>query len=136
MAANVPLFPFADYWWFYAAFTGGVLLLLALDLGVLRRDAREISFREAAALEFLAGYVVEYSLAVDNIFVFVLVLSYFAVPAKYQHRVLFYGILGALVFRALFIALGSLLLQFHWVVWIFGAFLVFTLLQLVSQPDD
>jgi len=78
------------------------------------------------ALEFLAGYVVEYSLSVDNIFVFVVVLSYFGVPAAYQHRVLFFGILGALVFRGIFIALGAVLLQFEWVVWVFGAFLVFT----------
>jgi tellurite resistance protein TerC len=181
MPGDVLLFPLAEYWWFYAAFTGFVLLLLALDLGVLRREAREVSFREAAAwsafwialalafnyllyryalgkfpgdarlvatpgfephaaarqaaLEFLAGYVVEYSLAVDNIFIFVLVLGYFAVPARYQHRVLFYGILGALLFRALFIALGSLLLQFHWIVWIFGAFLVFTGLKLMFAPE-
>jgi TerC family integral membrane protein len=78
------------------------------------------------ALEFLAGYVVEYSLSIDNIFVFVVVLSYFRVPAVYQHRVLFFGILGALVFRGIFIALGAALLQFEWVVWLFGAFLVFT----------
>src|SRR5512141_2296436 len=78
------------------------------------------------ALEFLAGYVVEYSLSVDNIFVFVVVLSYFAVPAAYQHRVLFFGILGALVSRGVFIALGAALLQFELVVWAFGAFLVFT----------
>ncbi|MGE5126047.1 MAG: TerC family protein [Betaproteobacteria bacterium] len=78
------------------------------------------------ALEFLAGYVVEYSLSVDNIFVFVVVLTYFSVPAAYQHRVLFFGILGALVFRGIFIALGAALLQFEWVVWLFGAFLVFT----------
>lgn len=82
------------------------------------------------ALEFLAGYLVEYSLSVDNIFVFLLVFSYFAVPARYQHRVLFYGILGALVFRAVFIALGSILMQFHWVVWLFGAFLIFTGLRM------
>ncbi len=78
------------------------------------------------ALEFLAGYVVEYSLSVDNIFVFVVVLSYFAVPAAYQHRVLFFGILGALVSRGIFIALGAALLQFEVVVWAFGGFLVFT----------
>jgi len=78
------------------------------------------------ALEFLTGYLVEYSLSVDNIFVFVLVLRYFAVPPSLQHRVLFYGILGALVFRGVFIAVGSVLMQFHWVVWIFGAFLVVT----------
>src|SRR5512139_3917104 len=78
------------------------------------------------ALEFLAGYVVEYSLSVDNIFVFVVVLAYFGVPAAYQHRVLFFGILGALVFRGVFIALGAALLRFEVVVWVFGAFLVFT----------
>ena len=78
------------------------------------------------ALEFLTGYVVEYSLSVDNIFVFVLVLRYFAVPATSQHRVLFYGILGALVFRAAFVALGSVLMQFHWVIWVFGLFLIIT----------
>ena len=83
------------------------------------------------ALEFLAGYVVEYSLSIDNIFVFVVVLNYFGVPADYQHRVLFFGILGALVFRGIFIALGAALLQFEWVVWLFGAFLVFT-----GREDD
>jgi len=84
-----------------------------------------VAAREAA-LQFLAGYVVEYSLSVDNIFVFVVVLNYFAIPTKYQHRVLFFGILGALVFRAIFIALGAALLRFEWVVWIFGGFLVYT----------
>ncbi|HEY2866677.1 MAG TPA: TerC family protein [Pyrinomonadaceae bacterium] len=79
-----------------------------------------------SALEFLAGYVLEYSLSIDNIFVFILVFSYFAIPPKYKHRVLFYGILGALIFRAIFIALGSALLQFHWVVYVFGAFLILT----------
>jgi tellurite resistance protein TerC len=153
------LFPFADYWWFYAAFTVFVLLMLALDLGVFNRKAHAVSFKEAAvwsavwvtlalifnllfyyyalgkfgtdvaktaALEFLTGYVIEYSLSIDNIFVFVLVFSYFGIPAKYKHRVLFYGILGALIFRAIFIALGSALLQFQWVIYLFGAFLVIT----------
>jgi len=81
---------------------------------------------ERSALEFLAGYVLEYSLSIDNIFVFILVFSYFAIPPKYKHRVLFYGILGALIFRAIFIALGSALLQIHWVVYVFGAFLILT----------
>ena len=81
-------------------------------------DADEAAWQ--IALEFLTGYLVEYSLSVDNIFVFVLVLRYFAVPPRQQHRVLFYGILGALVFRGVFIALGSVLMQFHWVVWLFG----------------
>ena len=78
------------------------------------------------ALEFLTGYVIEYSLSIDNIFVFILVLGYFSVPPQYQRRVLFYGILGALVFRAAFIALGSVLMQFHWVILFFGAFLILT----------
>ena len=69
-----------------------------------------------AALQFLAGYVVEYSLSVDNIFVFVVVLNYFAIPTKYQHRVLFFGILGALIFRAIFIAIGAALMQYQWVI--------------------
>jgi tellurite resistance protein TerC len=138
------LFPFADSWWLYAGFTGLVLALLALDLGVFHRRAHVVSFRESlawsavwvvvalgvcvglgmyastrfgagagreVALEFLAGYIVEKSLAVDNIFVFVLVFRYFAVPPAFQHRVLFYGILGALVFRAAFIAIGAALLR-------------------------
>ena len=175
-----PLFPFAEYWWLYAVFTGGILGLLALDLGVLHRDARPVSVREAAgwsavwvslalafnvalyfyagwtfagnprlaapgfdpdaaawqtALEFLTGYLVEYSLSVDNIFVFVLVLRYFAVPSAYQHRVLFYGILGALVFRAIFIALGSVLMQFHWVVWLFGTFLIVTGIKMAMTSE-
>jgi tellurite resistance protein TerC len=177
----ISLFPFAEYWWLYAAFTGGVLLLLAVDLGVFHRDAHEVGFREAAAwsavwvtlalafagvlylyaawtfprdprltaipgfdaaaaprevtLEFLTGFVVEKTLSVDNVFVFVLIFRYFAIPARYQHRVLFYGILGALLFRAVFIGLGSLLLQFHWVVWVFGAFLVFTGLKMMFAPE-
>jgi tellurite resistance protein TerC len=88
------------------------------------------------ALEFLTGYLVEYSLSVDNIFVFVLVFGYFGVPARYQRRVLFYGILGALVFRAVFIALGSVLMQFHWVVWLFGAFLVVTGIRMAFTPEQ
>lgn len=78
------------------------------------------------SLEFLTGYIVEKSLSVDNIFIFVMVFAYFAIPTKYQHRVLFYGILGALVFRAIFIAMGSALMQFHWVIYLFGAFLIIT----------
>lgn len=78
------------------------------------------------SLEFLTGYVVEKSLSIDNIFIFVMVFGYFAIPAKHQHRVLFYGILGALVFRAIFVALGSALMQYHWVVLLFGIFLIFT----------
>lgn len=177
----IELFPFVDYWWFYAAFTGFVLVLLALDLGVFHRQAHEVSFREAlawsvvwvslallfnfllyqyalwkfpqdarllaipgfdaageawrVALEFLTGYIVEKSLSVDNIFVFVLVFSYFAIPSKYQHRVLFYGIIGALIFRAVFIALGSALMQYHWIVVLFGAFLIVTGVKMMFSPE-
>jgi tellurite resistance protein TerC len=86
-------------------------------------------------LEFLVGYLVEKSLAVDNIFVFVLVFAYFGIPLQYQHRVLFYGILGALVFRAIFIALGSVLMQYWLVVTIFGFFLIITGLKMLRAPD-
>lgn len=87
------------------------------------------------SLEFLTGYIVEKSLSVDNVFVFVLVFGYFAIPAKYQHRVLFYGIIGALIFRAIFIALGSALMQYHWVVVLFGAFLIFTGIKMMFAPE-
>lgn len=175
------LFPFAEYWWFYFAFTGFVILMLALDLGVFHRKEHEVSFKEAGAwsvawvslalvfnfllyryalwkfpqderllanpgfvpdvaawnvsLEFLTGYVVEKALSVDNIFVFVIVFAYFAIPAVYQHRVLFYGIIGALIFRALFIGAGSWLMQFHWVIYIFGGFLILTGAKMVFGPD-
>lgn len=87
------------------------------------------------SLEFLTGYVVEKSLSVDNLFIFVMVFAYFAVPAKYQHRVLFYGIIGALVFRAVFIAAGAYLMQIHFVIYIFGGFLIFTGIKMMFVPD-
>src|SRR4029079_7566012 len=87
------------------------------------------------SLEFLTGYVIEKSLSVDNIFVFVMVFSYFAIPAKYQHRVLFYGILGALIFRAIFVALGAALMQYQWVVIFFGVFLIFTGLKIFFAKE-
>ncbi len=163
------LFPFAEYWWFYAAFLIFVFAMLALDLGVFNRQAHVVTFKEAtvwsiiwvilafafnfifyqyslskfgaeiagqAALEFLTGYVIEYSLSIDNIFVFVLVFSYFGIPAKYKHRVLFYGILGALFFRAVFIALGSALMQFHWVIYLFGGFLIVTGIKMVFSNNE
>jgi tellurite resistance protein TerC len=168
MGDGAVLFPFAEYWWAYAAFTLGVLGLLALDLGVFHRRAHAVSFREASiwsvvwitlalgfnygfyryaaasfgpdagarlGLEFLTGYIVEKSLAVDNIFVFVMVFQYFAVPPRYQHRVLFFGIIGALLFRALFIAAGSILMQYWWLVVLFGAFLIFTGVKMMLVPD-
>lgn len=88
------------------------------------------------ALEFFAGYVVEKSLSVDNIFVFVIVFSYFGIPARYQRRVLFYGVIGAFVFRGLFIAMGSFLIQYQFVVLLLGAFLIFTGFRLMYAPDD
>ncbi len=88
------------------------------------------------SLEFLTGYIVEKSLSVDNIFIFVMVFAYFAIPTKYQHRVLFYGILGALVFRAIFIAMGSALMQFHWVIYIFGAFLIITGIKMFFSNNE
>jgi tellurite resistance protein TerC len=91
---------------------------------------------KTAALEFLTGYVIEYSLSIDNIFIFVLVFSYFGIPAKYKHRVLFYGILGALVFRAVFIALGSALMQFHWVIYLFGGFLIVTGIKMLFSGKE
>jgi tellurite resistance protein TerC len=100
--------------------------LAGMDHAQLARDS---------GLEFLAGYVVEKALAVDNVFVFVAVFSYFAIPARLQHRVLFYGILGALVFRALFISIGSVLMQYHWIVVIFGAFLILTGIKILFLPE-
>jgi len=93
------------------------------------------AFASQLSLEFLTGYVVEKALSVDNIFIFVVVFSYFAIPAKYQHRVLFYGILGALFFRAIFIALGSVLMQYKAIVLFFGVFLIFTGIKIFFTPD-
>jgi len=179
---NINLFPFADYWWFYASFAGFVLLILAVDLGIFHRRAHAVSFREAAiwsavwvalalafsfllyqfalwkfpqdgrlmavpgfdpqaaarqvTLEFLTGYVIEKSLSIDNIFVFVLIFSYFRIPAKYQHRVLFYGIIGALLSRAVFIAMGAALIKYHVVILIFGAFLIFTGVKMMFASEQ
>ncbi len=163
------LFPFAQYWPFYAGFTAFVVFMLCLDLFVFHRHAHKVSTREAlgwsafwvalglafgavlyfyalwsfpsrpelagasiealakqTALEYYAGFIIEKALAVDNLFVFVMIFAYFAIPAELQHRVLFLGILGALVFRAIFIALGSVLLDYKVVVLFFGALLIFT----------
>src|SRR6185369_8080781 len=87
------------------------------------------------SLEFLTGYVIEKSLSVDNIFVFVMVFSYFAIPPKYQHRVLFYGILGAIIFRAIFVAMGAALMQYHMVVIFFGVFLIFTGIKIIVAKE-
>jgi tellurite resistance protein TerC len=86
-------------------------------------------------MEYLAGYIVEKALAVDNVFVWAMIFSYFAVPAQYQHRILFYGILGAIVFRAIFIALGAVLLQYQWIVWLAGGFLILTGIKMAVVGD-
>jgi tellurite resistance protein TerC len=137
--------------------------MLALDLGVFNKDVHKISVKEAItwscvwiglallfdlfiyldhdfgkvkALEFLTGYVIEYSLSVDNIFVFILIFSYFAVNEKYQHKILFWGILGALIMRGIFIFAGiSLINRFHWIVLIFGGFLVFTGIRMLFHKE-
>ncbi len=165
---NVTLFPFSEYWWFYAVFTLFVLALLAVDLGVFHRTAHRVSFREAAiwsvvwialaltfnyglyryaqakfaaesaravGLEFLTGYIIEKALSVDNIFVFVVVFGFFSIPARYQHRVLFFGIIGALIFRAVFIALGAALLKYHWVLLAFGGFLILTGIKMLFASE-
>jgi tellurite resistance protein TerC len=136
--------------------------MLALDLGVFHRKAHEVSLREAAtwsgvwvalalcfngllyfgfgserALEFTAGYLIEKALSVDNIFVFVMVFAAFSVPAAYQHRVLFWGVLGALVMRAIFIVAGGALLEkFHWTMYVFGALLVVTGIKMLLLRDE
>lgn len=88
------------------------------------------------ALEFLAGYVVEYTLSVDNMFVFVVIFTFFRVPSAYQHRVLFYGIIGALIFRAIFITLGAVLLSYHWVIVLFGVLLIYTGIKMLSHSSE
>jgi tellurite resistance protein TerC len=146
----------------WVVFNVFVLGVLAVDLLVLHRKAHAVSLREAAAwscvwvsmallfglgvyffrggekaLEFLTGYVIEWSLSVDNLFVFLVIFSYFAVPAVYQHRVLFWGILGALVLRATFIATGTALLaNFHWMIYVFGGFLIFTGIKLLFAGEE
>ncbi|KAF0153104.1 MAG: tellurite resistance protein TerC [Ignavibacteria bacterium] len=93
------------------------------------------SAAKQVGLEFLTGFIVEKTLAVDNIFVFVVVFSFFAIPLKYQHRVLFFGIIGALIFRIIFIAMSSMLLQYHWVVIFFGVFLIITGFKIIFAPE-
>lgn len=178
---EVLLFPFAEYWWFYLGFTGFVLALLMLDLGVFHKKCHVVTIKESVAwsavwislalifnaglyfyamttfphdarlaaipgfdsalaakqvgLEFLTGFVIEKALAIDNIFVFIVVFSYFAVPPIYQHRILFFGIIGALIFRAIFIALGATLLHYHWVVIVAGAFLILTGIKILFAPE-
>jgi tellurite resistance protein TerC len=146
----------------WVGFIAFVLVVLALDLGVFHRKAHAVTIKEAAgwsaawvalaltanvgvyflfgpqrALEFTTGYLIEKALSVDNIFVFVMVFAYLAVPAVYQHRVLFWGILGALVMRAIFIVLGGAFIQrFHWAIYVFGGLLVVTGLKMLLHRED
>jgi tellurite resistance protein TerC len=148
--------------WGWVGFNVAVLAILALDLGVLHRRSSTVSLKEAitwsavwvglslsfafaiyrtmgrqSGLEFLTGYLIEYALSVDNIFVFVLIFTYFKVPEKYQHRVLFWGIIGALVLRGVMIIAGSALVtRFAWTLYIFGAFLIFTGLRMAFQKSE
>ena len=147
--------------WAWAAVTGAILAMLLLDLLVFHRNAHEVTTREAAISsaiwvsiglafgvliwvvygataggEYYAGYLIEKSLSIDNIFVFAMLLGYFAVPPALQHRVLFWGVLGALVFRAIFIAAGAALLEsFHWTIYVFGVFLVLTGIRMARHDD-
>ncbi len=148
--------------WGWVGFNAAVLAILALDLGVLHKKSERVGLKEAGiwsavwvtlslcfafgiyrtmgkqpGLEFLTGYLIEYALSVDNIFVFVLIFSYFKVPEKYQHRVLFWGIIGALLLRGAMIGMGAALVQrFEWILYVFGAFLVFTGLKMLFQKEE
>jgi len=151
-----------DNLWLWIGFHVILVMMLVLDLGVFHRRAHAVSLREAAiwsvvwvslallfnaaiyawsgpaaGMEFLTGYLIEKALSVDNIFVFVLIFSYFRVPAPYQHRVLFWGVLGAILMRAGLIAVGaSLIARFHWIMYLFGAFLVFTGVKMALQKHE
>jgi tellurite resistance protein TerC len=146
----------------FIAFNAGVLAVLAIDLGIFNKKAHAATVKEAAswsavwialslgfaglvlqmygkqaALEFVTGYVIEYSLSVDNIFVIVLIFSYFRIPEKYQHRVLFWGIMGALLMRGGMIAAGAILIEkFHWIIYVFGAFLIFTGIRMATHDES
>jgi len=148
--------------WMWFAFGSVVLSMLALDLGVFHRRAHSVRPREAliwsgvwitlaaafaaalwqldghqTAIEFATAYVVELALSVDNLFVFLLLFGFFKVPDALQHRVLFWGIIGALIMRALMIGAGAVLLdRFHWIIYVFGAFLVFTGIRMLFQADS
>lgn len=115
-----------------------ITLALLFNLGlyfIALETFKDSEIAKEVALEFLTGYLIEKSLSIDNIFIFVVVFGFFAIPAKYQHRVLFFGIIGALVFRAIFIALGTILIQYHAVVLLFGAFLIITGIRMVLKNE-
>lgn len=147
--------------WAWVVFGAFILLMLALDLFVLHRKAKEISFPEAAVLsafwvalallfgilvwiwagpttagEYYAGYIIEKALSVDNVFVFALIFTYFAVPVQYQYRVLFWGVVGALALRTVFILIGAELLEtYDWMVYLFGAFLIYTGIRMARHSN-
>ncbi|HEU4434346.1 MAG TPA: TerC family protein, partial [Pyrinomonadaceae bacterium] len=147
--------------WLWIGFSLFIFTMLSLDLGLFNRKAHTIKYREAwlwsgvwvtlamlfaylvfryqgsnRGLEFLTGYIIELSLSVDNLFVFLLIFSYFKVPAKFQHRVLFWGVMGALFMRLTMIFIGAALIQrFHWIIYIFGGFLVYTGLKMFKQEE-
>jgi len=148
--------------WLWVGFSLFILCMLGLDLGLFNRKAHTVRYREAwiwsgvwvalamlfaslvfrhqgsqRGLEFLTGYLIELSLSVDNLFVFILIFSYFKVPSRYQHRVLFWGVLGALVMRLTMIFVGAALInRFQWITYIFGAFLVYTGLKMFKQEES
>ena len=145
----------------WLGFLGFVLVMLAIDLGLFHRESHVVKFREAAiwsivwvalslifamgvywkfgsakGLEFITGYLIEKALSVDNIFVILVIMAFFAVPARFQHKVLFWGILGALVMRAIFIFAGAALInRFHWIMYVFGAILMYTGFKLFRQQE-
>jgi tellurite resistance protein TerC len=151
-----------DTVYLFIGFNLFVLAMLAIDLGIFHRKSHTVGFKEAItwsvvwvslallfnagvwhyagkekALEFLTGYLIEKSLSVDNVFVFALLFSYFAVPAKYQHKVLFWGIIGALIMRAIMIGVGAVLItKFSWIIYIFGAFLIFTGFKMIVNRSE
>ena len=147
--------------WLWVGFGALILIMLSLDLGLFNRKSHSVTYRESAiwssvwvslalifagvvfwhlgkqkGVEFITGYLIELSLSVDNLFVFLLVFSYFKVPSQYQHRVLFWGVMGALVMRITMILLGTALIrQFNWIIYLFGAFLVFTGIKMFTQEE-
>ncbi len=149
-------------WYLYAGFIGFVIAMLVIDLKFFHAEEHEPTARESGiwvaiwiglalvfgvivyfwkggstAAEYFAGYLIEYSLSVDNMFVFVLIFSYFRVPLAYQHQVLFYGILGAMIFRGIFIALGvALINNFEWIIYVFGAFLIYTAFRIARGTEE
>jgi tellurite resistance protein TerC len=152
---------FSSASWLWVGFSVFILTMLSLDLGLFNRKAHTIKYREAwiwsavwvtlamlfaalvfhyqgkqRGLEFVTGYLIELSLSVDNLFVFLLIFSYFKVPARFQHRVLFWGVMGALIMRLTMIFIGAALIQrFHWIIYIFGAFLVYTGIKMFRQEE-